>query len=268
MLTRFVDNQASYCLAVLFSGMLAACASTRPTPLPITLIDLTYPLDHETVYWPHNAPFTWERTDWGMTAGGYWYASAKFSASEHGGTHMDAPIHFGQGRHTVDQIPVERLVAPAVVLDVRPQCDRNSDYEVTTDDILAWEAKNGRIPPGTIALIHTGWGRHWPDRQRYLGSRTPDDASTLHFPGVSQAAALFLVKDRAVNGLGIDTASIDPGQSRDFPVHRVLGEANVYALENVAALERLPATGATLWALPIKIRGGTGGPVRLIATVP
>ncbi|MFM8551869.1 MAG: cyclase family protein [Nitrospiraceae bacterium] len=225
--------------------------------MPGALIDLTYAFGRETVYWPHNKPFQWDKTDWGMTAGGYWYASATFSASEHGGTHLDAPIHFGQGRRTVDHIPLEQLTGPAVVIDVRSRCEAQPDYELTVEDLQAWEVQNGRIPDGAIVLMLSGWGQRWPDRQRYLGSQTPDDPLTLHFPGFSREAASFLVVRRAVHGLGIDTASIDPGRSQDFAVHRVLGEADADALDNVAYLERLPPRRATLWALRLKIRGGT-----------
>jgi kynurenine formamidase len=245
------------------AGMVA-CAPAHPSHL----VDLTHAFDQDTVYWPNNRPFQWERTDWGMTPGGYWYASARFSASEHGGTHMDAPIHFGQGRRTVDQIPVEHLTGSAVVIDVRSQCGKQADYELTVEDLLAWESGHGRIPDSAIVLMLSGWGSRWPDRQRYLGSPTPDDPQTLHFPGFSKNAADFLITNRAVRGLGIDTASIDSGHSRDFPVHQVIGHADVYALENVAELERLPPRGATLWALPIKIKGGTGGPVRIVAVIP
>jgi kynurenine formamidase len=248
------------CIVCLFS----ACAQVGPGQL----IDLTHSFGRDTVYWPHNKPFQWEKTDWGMTPGGYWYASASFSASEHGGTHLDAPIHFGQGRLTVDRIPIDRLTGPAVVVDVRSLCQQQPDYELTVDDLLAWESRQGMVPKGAIVLMYSGWGERWSDRKRYLGSDTPDDPSTLHFPGFSREAAQFLVTQRAVRGLGIDTASIDPGRSRDFPVHRVLGEADAYALENIASLDQLPAKGATLWALPMKIEGGTGGPVRIVAQVP
>lgn len=246
------------------AGLETACAPARPP----TLIDLTHSFSQETVYWPNNKHFQWEKTDWGMTPDGYWYASANFSASEHGGTHMDAPIHFGRDRNTVDQIPIDRLTGPAVVVDARPQCAANPDYELTVADLLTWEATYGRIQTGTLVLMHSGWGQRWPDAIGYLGSTTPNDPHTLHFPGFSREAAEFLVRQRAVRGVGIDTASIDPGQSRDFPVHRVLNGADIYVLENVAALEQLPPQGMTVWALPIKIQGGTGGPVRIIAVLP
>ncbi len=251
-------------VGLLIAGLMTACVQTGPP----TLVDLTHEFAEETIYWPANKSFQWEKTDWGTTAAGYWYAAANFAASEHGGTHIDAPIHFGRGQSTVDQIPLDRLIGPAVVIDVRPRCDADPDYELTVDDLVTFESRHGRIQDGSLVFMLSGWGRHWPDRARYLGSHTPDDARTLHFPGFSREAAEFLVSRRLVRGVGIDTASIDPGRSHDFPTHRVLNSAGVYAIENVDALDRLPARGATIYALPIKIKGGTGGPVRIIALVP
>jgi kynurenine formamidase len=232
------------------------------------LVDLTHPFDEHTIAWPTNKPFAWEKTAWGTTAAGYWYASGDFTMSEHGGTHMDAPIHFGKDRRTLDMIPVRQLVGPAVVIDVAPSVERDRDYRLTVADIAGWEKRHGRIPDGAIVLMRTGWGKHWPDRNKYLGSETPQDAATLHFPGFSREAAEFLARERAIDGVGLDTPSMDHGPSRDFIVHRTLSDANIYGLENVANLDRLPPVGATLIALPIKIAGGTGGPVRIIAILP
>ncbi len=249
------------CVSVLLGG----CATA---PRHRTIVDLTYAFSEDTIYWPKNQSFQWEKTAWGPTEKGYWYASANYGGSEHGGTHMDAPIHFAEGRSTLDQIPVERLVGPAVVIDVRAQCRADRDYTLSGEDLVAWEATHGRIEAGDLVFMYTGWGERWPHRERYLGSAASDDASDLHFPGYSAEAAEFLVTKRAVRGVGIDTASIDPGQSQDFPAHQIVSQADVYALENVAALEKLPARGAMVFALPMKIKGGTGGPVRIIALVP
>jgi kynurenine formamidase len=237
-------------------------------PQPRQVIDLTHAFGEDTISWPANKSFTWEKTAWGPTAAGYWYTSATFATSEHGGTHMDAPIHFGENRRAIDQIPAEDLMAPAVVIDVHAACRADADYELTVNDVLAWEAAHGRIPNRAVVLMLTGWGTRWPDRRAYLGSETPDDASTLHFPGFSAKAAEFLVTQRQIRGVGIDTASIDPGRSRDFPVHRIVNGADAYGLENIAGLDRLPPVGTTLLALPMKIRGGTGAPVRILALVP
>lgn len=232
------------------------------------LIDLTYALDEQTVFWPTNRPFTWEKAAWGRTANGYWYASGDFSMSEHGGTHIDAPIHFAEGRLAVDEIPVQKLIAPAIVIDVRSAVEENPDYRLSMRDLETWEARHGPIVQGAVVLMLTGWGKRWPDPIRYLGSSTPSDPKTLHFPGFSKEAADFLVKERHVHGIGIDTPSIDYGSSRDFIVHQIINGANLYGLENVANLEKVPPKGAILVALPIKIRGGTGGPVRIIAILP
>jgi kynurenine formamidase len=159
-------------------------------------------------------------------------------------------------------------VAPAVVIDVSPQAAANPDYTLTPEDVRAWEAEHGAVPAGAIVLLRTGWGERWPDRLRYFGDDTPGDASNLHFPSYGEAAAQLLVGERGVGVLGVDTASIDPGSSKTFPVHQVAAAANVAGLENVAHLERLPATGAWVMALPMKIRGGSGGPVRIVAWVP
>jgi kynurenine formamidase len=232
------------------------------------LVDLTYDFDEKTVYWPTAKPFQWEKESWGKSAGGYWYAAARYSASEHGGTHLDAPIHFGEGRLAANEIPISRLVAPAVVIDISAASAKNADYLLTVDDLASWEKANGRIPDNSIAIVRSGWGKFWPDKKRYLGTDAPGDTANLHFPGISREAAEFLAKQRKIDGIGIDTASIDYGQSKDFIAHQILYGANIYGLENIANLDRLPAKGATLIALPMKIKGGTGGPVRIVAILP
>jgi len=203
-----------------------------------------------------------------MSAGGYWYTAGRYGASEHGGTHLDSPIHFGEGKETIDRIPVTKLIGAAAVVDISSACAGNPDYLLTEADITEWERAHGRIPDGAIVLVRTGWGKYWPDRKRYLGSDTAGDTANLHFPGISREAAELLAKGRRIDGVGIDTASIDYGQSRDFIAHQTLNGEDIYGLENIANLDRLPLTGATLIALPMKIKGGTGGPVRIIAILP
>lgn len=245
---------------------LGGCVMSPPSQG--TIVDLTYPFNEHTVYWPTNESFHWEKTSWGPSKQGYWYASAVYSASEHGGTHMDAPIHFSESGWSVDEIPVGDLTGEAIVLDIRSQVSSNPDYTLQVDDIARWETSYRRIPPKSLILLFTGYGQYWPEKGRYLGSATPEDPTTLHFPGFSADAVTFLLTKRAILGIGIDTASIDAGQSRDFPVHQILSQANRYALENVAQLGLLPPRGARITALPMKIQGGTGGPVRIIATLP
>ncbi|MCS6953411.1 MAG: cyclase family protein [Bryobacterales bacterium] len=248
------------------SAVLAQRRSTSAID-PRRVMDLTYPYNAQTVYWPTAERFQWKKEAWGVTPGGYWYASAGFCTSEHGGTHLDSPIHFAEGKWSTAEIPLERLIGPAVVVDIQAACEKDRDYRLTAADVRAWEKRYGRIRPGDIVLVRTGWGKYWPDLKQYLGSDKRGDASGLSFPGLSQEAAEVLV-ERKVSGVGIDTASLDYGRSTDFIVHRILSAANIYGLENVAQLERLPPRGATLIALPMKIEGGSGGPVRIIAVLP
>ena len=233
------------------------------------LVDLTHAFDSNTVYWPTApSPFVLDRLAFGLTPGGYFYSANAFSAPEHGGTHLDAPIHFAESRQTVDRIPLERLVAPAVVIDVSRQAAADADYRLTTADVTAFESRHGRIPAGSIVLLRTGWSARWPDRKAYLGDDTAGDASALRFPSFGEDAARLLVEERAVAALGADVASIDYGRSSDFSVHRIAAARNVYGLENLTNLDALPPTGAVVVALPMKIAGGSGGPVRAIALVP
>ncbi|MEA2629838.1 MAG: hypothetical protein QOE66_57 [Chloroflexota bacterium] len=245
-----------------------APAQVRADDLRARAIDLTYAFDEQTIYWPTDRSFHWEKTKWGPSPGGYWYASATYSASEHGGTHLDSPIHFGEGQATTDAIPLSRLIGPAVVVDIGAACARDRDYVLGAADLDAWEAAHGAMPDGAIVLVRTGWGRFWPDKKLYLGSDVPGDTAHLHFPGIGRDAAEWLVARRKAAGVGIDTASLDHGPSTDFIAHRVLNGAGLYGIENVANLDRVPAKGATAIALPMKIKGGSGGPLRLIAILP
>ena len=250
--------------------LLAGCRG-QPTNARLagTWVDLTYPFDSTTVYWPTAQPFRLTVVSAQRTGAGYYYAANNFAAAEHGGTHIDAPVHFAKGQHTTDQIPLSQLIGPAVVIDVTQRADSSADYRITTDDITKWETAHDRIAAGTIVLFRTGWGSRWPDRARYLGTVKTGAAAVpeLHFPGLHPDAAAALV-DRNVSAVGIDTPSIDYGQSTTFDVHQRLFAADIPGFENVAHLERLPATGAFLVALPMKIKGGSGGPLRIVALLP
>jgi kynurenine formamidase len=234
-----------------------------------TWLDLTYPFDSTTIYWPTAQPFRLQIVSAQRTAAGYYYAANNLAAAEHGGTHLDAPVHFAEGRHAADEIPLAQLIGPAVVIDVARQADSSADYRVTSADVAAWEAAHGSIPQSAIVLIRTGWGSRWPDRARYLGTTKSGPAAVpeLHFPGLHADAARVLV-ERRVDAVGIDTPSIDYGQSATFDVHQILLGANIPGFENVAHLDRLPATGAFVIALPMLIRGGSGGPLRIAALLP
>ncbi|HQX83375.1 MAG TPA: cyclase family protein, partial [Vicinamibacterales bacterium] len=201
---------------------------------------------------------------------GYYYASNNFFSSEHGGTHMDAPVHFAQGSHTADQVPLDRLVGPALVIDVTEAARQNADYQVTVADLQAWEKEHGQIEPNAILLIRTGFSLRWPDAARYLGTaeRGAGAVPKLHFPGLHPDAAKWIVASRPVRAIGIDTASIDYGQSSLYESHRALYATNIPAFENLTALEQLPLRGASIVALPMKIKGGSGAPLRAIAILP
>ena len=259
-------------LALLALALVALPPSARAAGLDLAahrMVDLTHPFDERTLYWPTSpTSFTLERLSFGPTPGGWFYAANALCAPEHGGTHLDAPIHFGEGRRTVDQVPLEQLMAPAVVIDVAARCAADRDYRLSRQDVLDFERRHGRIAAGTIVLLRTGWGRFWPDRKAYLGDDTPNDASKLSFPSFGEDAARLLVDERRVAALGVDVASIDYGRSKDFVVHRVAAAANVPGFENLAGLEALPPRGVTLIALPMKIAGGSGGPLRAVALVP
>ena len=192
------------------------------------------------------------------------YFAREFSMPEHYGTHIDAPAHFIAGLWTVDQIPAERLLAPLVVLNVEAKAKQNPDYQVAPDDIADWEKEHGQIPQGAVVVTRTGWGSRWNSPADY---RNADAKNMLHFPGYSQDAARFLVEGRNVVGLGIDTLSIDYGPSKDFPVHKYTLSHSLYHLENVANLELVPPSGAMVVVAPIKLEGGSGGPVRILALV-
>lgn len=231
------------------------------------VVDLTHAFDSQSVYWPTAKSFKLETDFEGMTDKGYFYSAYRYSAAEHGGTHLDSPVHFAKGRHTVDEIPLQQLMGAAIVIDVTQQCAGNADYQVSVADFQNWEKRNGRIAPGTIVLLRTGFGKRYPDRQTYLGTdeRGAQAVAKLHFPGLDPAAARWLTQNRSIKAIGLDTASIDYGQSTLFESHRILFEKNIPAFENVANLDQLPAKGFSVIALPMKIKKGSGGPLRIVA---
>jgi kynurenine formamidase len=234
-----------------------------------TMVDLTHPYNEDTIYWPTSpSRFELKRLSFGDTPGGWFYSANAICTPEHGGTHYDAPIHFAAGARTTQAVPLSQLVAPGVVIDVSGNAAEDANYRLTVADVREFESRHGEIVPGTIVLLRTGWSERWPDSKAYLGDDTPGDASKLSFPSYGAAAAAFLVEERQVAQLGVDTASIDYGLSRDFPVHRFAAERGVGGLENLTALEQLPPAGFTVFALPMKIEGGSGGPLRAIALVP
>lgn len=257
-------------LAIFIASLICSALSTATDWTKGRWVDLTHEFAAETIYWPTATTFTLDVVSHGMTEKGYFYAANNYAAAEHGGTHIDAPIHFYRGRNTVDQVPVEQLIGPAVVIDVSKKALKDPDYQIRTSDILAWEQENGELPDNSIVLLHTGFGRFWPDKKRYMGTaqRGPEAVAALHFPGLHPEAAKWLVQNRKLKAIGLDTPSIDYGQSTLFESHQVLFEKNIPAFENVANLGELPITGAWVFALPMKIKGGSGAPLRIVAFLP
>ena len=226
------------------------------------VIDLSYAISDKLVPWPGDEKFFEAKVNATIEKNGYFTRS--FWMLEHYGTHLDAPAHFPPGKATVDQIPARRLMGPAVVLDVRAEASRDTDFQLPAASVEEWEKRHGRIPEGAIVLLRTGWASRWPDAQRY---RNQDAQGKMHFPGFSAGAAKLLI-ERKVSGLGCDTLSIDYGASGDFAVHHLALGAGLYHLENLADMSALPESGAFLIAAPIKLEGGSGGPVRVFAILP
>ncbi|MFN8253626.1 MAG: cyclase family protein [Ferruginibacter sp.] len=231
-------------------------------------IDLTYSFSEEILYWPTADRFHFDTVFKGITAGGFYYEAFNYSAAEHGGTHLDAPVHFARGKWAADEIPVDRMTGEAVVIDVRDSALKNPDYQVTVNDLTRWEKTNGLLPESSIVLFRTGYGAFYPDAKKYLGTseRGAEAVAKLHFPGIHPDAASWLAA-RKIKAAGVDVASVDYGQSKDFRTHQILYGQNILGFENVANLEQLPVKGAYVIALPMKIKHGSGGPLRIIAWV-
>ncbi len=252
----------------------AALVGCQPASLDLAsarIVDLSHAYDSETIFWPTDLEgFVLEEISAGVTEQGYWYAANRYRAAEHGGTHIDAPIHFAEGHPSVDELPLDRLVGRGIVVDVSARCAADADYQIALADFESWEATHGRIPDGSIVLLRTGYDRHWGERVRYLGTALLGEAAVpeLHFPGLHPEAARWLAEERAIKAVGLDTASIDYGQSELFESHRILSARDIPAFENLARLGELPAAGFVVVALPMKIRGGSGGPLRAIALTP
>ena len=248
----------------------AACSPPQPRFPAGEIVDLSHAYDANAIFWPTSERFRLDKVADGVTEGGFYYAANNFFTAEHGGTHVDAPVHFAKGRQSVDQLPLSRLLGDAIVVDVTEASARDADYQVSVDDLQRVEREHGAIPPDAIVLIRTGFSSRWPDAARYLGTadRGEDAVARLHFPGLHPDAARWLIANRSIKAVGIDTASIDYGQSMQYESHRALFERDIPAFENLTSLERLPQRGAVVVALPMKIAGGSGAPLRAIAILP
>lgn len=264
-------RQSSILSFIAATSLIGACApetDVRPQIDAARIVDLTHAYGNDTIYWPTDTRgFRLEALAAGRTDAGYYYSANAFCTAEHGGTHIDAPIHFNEKGRAVDEVPLDDLIGPGVVIDVREETAEDPDYRLSRAAIDRHESRHGSIPQGAIVLLRTGWSDRWPDVRAYLGDDTPGDASNLSFPSYGEEAANFLIEERVVRVLGVDTASIDYGRSTDFAVHRAAAARQVAGLENLTNLGELPATGFSVIALPMKIEGGSGGPVRVVAVV-
>lgn len=256
---------------VLIFFWLAGCSNqfhAAPIPDDIDWIDLSHDFDRNTLYWPNNLKNFEHITEAeGKTALGYYYSSYSICTPEHGGTHLDAPVHFSENKLTVDQIPLSSLTGEAVVIDVSEKALKDRDYQIGIDDVVRWETVNGRLEENAIILFRTGYDRFYPDRKQYFGTDKtgPEAIPELHFPGIGPETAQWLTTQREIKALGLDTPSLDYGQSREFKTHRILLGQNKPGFENLTRLDRLPPKGAYLIALPMKIANGSGAPLRVIA---
>ena len=233
-------------------------------------IDLTHEFSKETIYWPTEEPLNKTTVFDGYTDDGYYYTAYRFCTAEHGGTHIDAPIHFYENRNTVDQIPIEQLIGSGIVIRVSENVRKNRNYQFSVEDILEWETKHGPIPVNSIVLIDTGSSKFWPNRKEYMGTDElgKEAVKKLKFPGIHPDAASFLASKRMIKAVGLDTPSLDFGGSTQYKTHQILFEKNIPGFENVTNLDQLPTKGFMVIALPMKLKGGSGGPLRIVAFIP
>jgi len=258
-----------------------SCNSTKKEPIQHqeevlnlasqTIIDLSHDYSKETIYWVTAKQFDMDTVFAGQTEGGFYYSANNFSTAEHGGTHLDAPIHFAENGLTVDQIPLESLIGPAIKIDVSEKALANRDYLISINDLKSWESTAGmHIPKGSIVLLETGYSKFYPDHIKYMGTdqRGPEAIKLLHFPGLSEEAATWLTENRSIKAIGIDTPSIDYGQSKLFKAHVVLLSNNIPAFENLTNLDQVPTIDFQVIALPMKIKRGSGAPLRAVAFIP
>ncbi|KAF0289354.1 Kynurenine formamidase [Amphibalanus amphitrite] len=260
---------------------LEALPLVHPSAATPQWLDLSHPLDNTSHHWPGFLGFNLTLMINGSVTPDVWAALHNFASSEHTGTHMDAPIHVGRdGTWSVDQIPADRLVGHAAMIDIADRCQADPDSILTTDDLAEWRKQHGQFVYPTILLVRTGQAAHRDNINRYLGlpegyqfqedgfSFSPHELPPLRFPGIGKAAADELAADDAVVGVGVDCLSLDQSANLRLEAHHALFARNKFGLENVADLSRVPATGATVMALPMKIRGGTGGPARILVRLP
>ncbi len=193
-------------------------------------------------------------------------ALSDFETGEHVGTHIDAPIHFTETGWTVDEIPPDRFISPAIMVDIRYKASpQTPDVNVTVEDLQDWETQHGRIPDRAVVFMCSGWGEYYGVNEAAYWGNEARDSMNWHFPGFGADAVQWLIDNRGTIGISVDTPSIDYGPSPYFSTHVVACGHNLYALEHVKNSCALPAKGATSYVFPIKTEGGTGGPTRVVA---
>jgi len=245
--------------------------STQASIFEGEIVDLTHEFSEETVYWVTAKEFKLDVVAKGETDKGFFYAANNFASAEHGGTHIDAPIHFAKNGQAVNEIPLKKLMGSAIKVDVTQKVIDHPDYLISIEDLTTWEKEQQQeIPEGSIVLLQTGFSKFYPDKKKYLGTdeRGNEAVAQLHFPGLSPEAAQWLVENRTIHAIGIDTPSIDYGQSEYFKSHVILLGEDIPAFENLTNLEQLPKANFNIIALPMKIKEGSGGPLRIVALIP
>jgi len=224
------------------------------------VIDLTHRLYGEMPFWPGGVPFKKIRlVDYDQG-----FQLHKFETGENTGTHVDAPSHFIKGNKPIDQLSLSELIVQAMVIDIQDKVAANPDYQLAATDVRTWEAEHGKISAGSLVILNTGWHKRFVNPKRYINM---GDDKVMHFPGFGPDSAELLV-ERDVAGIGIDTLSLDHGPSKDYATHVIMLKANKYQIENLANLDALPPTGATVIVGVLPVKNGSQAQARVIALLP
>ncbi|XP_052093777.1 isatin hydrolase-like [Mytilus californianus] len=243
----------------------AVCVSC----LEYQVVDLTHNHGKDSIYWPTHSGYERYIDQRGIFEGtNIWVASNTIKTTEHLGTHLDAPQHFNEFSWTTHQIPIENLVGPGVIVNVKSKVVSSADYTVTKADLEEWEDQYGKIPDGAIVLMNSGWHDRYPDKTRVFNTQNPNDTTSFHFPSWGKDAVSWLLAHRSIHVLGVDVPSLDYGQSKDFPVHILISQENIPGLENVGYLDKIPESGTIISCAVMKIVDGSGSPARVFALIP
>ncbi|XP_073979596.1 kynurenine formamidase-like [Rhodnius prolixus] len=246
------------CLEIVLWLMIPLLCLCKHTPTPV---DLSFGYENSTVYYPGGAPFRWTNKRIQENPDGTKYAAFDFELAEHAGTHIDAPYHFKEDGTTVDKIPLHKFFTTGILINATTETGTNSSYILPASKLIEWERVNGEIPENSVVMINFGWAKlHYPDRKHYLGPTDQD----LRFPALSIEAAEWIVNTKRVVGVGVDTAS--PDKPPQAGIHELFANNDMYILENLNISEPMPPKFRVI-ILPMKLVGGTGGPVRVVAFV-